>query len=92
MTTSVVANVIPSVSAIVSFAAIGVSYAIYCEAVNEAAAGRIAILNVPAVDAWLHTVNVDNTVEVEDGTVYSVVAVVAAGFDCPSVLYTVGIR
>ena len=79
--TSVVASVTPSVKAMVSFAAIGVSQATQCWAARLAPAGRIARRNVPAVDAWLHTVIVDTTVEVVAGTVQSVVAVVAAGFD-----------
>ncbi len=33
----------------------------------------------------------DITADVDDGTVYSAVAVVAAGFDCPSTLYELGI-
>jgi hypothetical protein len=46
---------------------------------------------VPAVAVWLAMVIVDTIACVADGTVYSVVAVVADGLDCPSTLYVVGI-
>ena len=47
--------------------------------------------NVAAEPARFATVIVDITVEVAEGTVYRVVAVVAEGFDCPSTLYVVAI-
>jgi len=45
---------------------------------------------VAAVAAWLQITMLEATAEVADGTVYRVVSVVAAGADCPSVLYAVG--
>ena len=47
--------------------------------------------NVAAVAARFAIEMLDITAEVDDGTVYSAVAVVAAGFDCPSTLYELGI-
>ena len=46
--------------------------------------------NVAAVAARLATAIVETTAEVEDGTVYRVVLVVADGALCPKTLYTVG--
>ena len=77
--TSVVARVIPRVRVNVSKAAIVVSYAKYCEFAMAAPDGLIAILNVPEDPARFATVIVDTTAEVEDGTVYRVVKVVALG-------------
>jgi hypothetical protein len=42
--------------------------------------------NVAAVDVRLATEILDTTACVAEGTVYSVVAVVADGFDCPRTL------
>jgi hypothetical protein len=47
--------------------------------------------NVAALVVWLQTTIVDTTVDVEAGTVYRFVAVVADGFDCPRTLYAVAI-
>jgi hypothetical protein len=57
-----------------------------------APAGRIAIRYVPDDPAWLAIAIVDTTADVDAGTVYRVVRVVAAGFDCPRTLYAVGMR
>jgi hypothetical protein len=77
--TSVVARVIPRVRVSVSKAAIVVSYARYCEFAILAPACLIAILKVPEDPARFAIVIVDTTVEVDDGTVYKVVRVVALG-------------
>jgi hypothetical protein len=45
-----------------------------------------------ADDPVLVTLTLETIVLVDAGTVYSVVAVVADGADCPKTLYTVGIR
>ena len=55
----------------------------------DAPAGLTAILNVPDVPK-LATFIVDTTVEVDEGTVYSVESELAEGFDCPKTLYVVG--
>lgn len=44
---------------------------------------RTATRNVAAVEARFATTRVETTADFADGTVYKVVAVVAAGFDCP---------
>jgi len=60
----------------------------YCAAVSVAPALRMATLYV--VDApWLQIAKVEQTAEVEAGTVYMSVFVVAAGADCPRTLYVV---
>jgi hypothetical protein len=47
--------------------------------------------NVAAVAVRLATEIDEMIADVEAGTVYRVVSVVAAGFDCPNTLYIVGI-
>ena len=54
-----------------------------------APAGRIATRYVDVEPALLVITKVLSTVLVAAGTVYSVVAVVAEGFDCPKTLYIV---
>ncbi len=55
-------------------------------------AGRTAILiKSPALTDVLQTVIVETIVDVDDGTVYRVVSVFAAGLFCPNTLYAVGI-
>ena len=52
----------------------------------------IAILIISAAELVLATLMLDTIALVAEGTVYSVVAVEAAGADCPKTLYIVGIR
>jgi hypothetical protein len=84
--TSVVARVKPTVMMVESDAPTVMSYPMYWLLANVAPAGRTAIRNVAAVDVRLATEILDTTADVEAGTVYSVVAVVADGFDCPRTL------
>jgi len=84
--TSVALRVIPSVSAVESDAPTVTSYATYWLLAKVAPATRAAIRKVAADAVKFAITIVDTTACVEAGTVYRVVAVVAAGLDCPNTL------